>query len=144
MHPERTHWAKSLLFWGEGKRDEVFRNFLELKTRLYICNFIFVWKKDLVYRSCRSIFVNKKHIQKRKEGRKEIRKGERKNDWMTLKTKLNSSIISRRLLSPLRTGCHSYSGPWNILLVLCVSLSASFLVLTVRFGKSHLNSKSRF
>jgi len=88
----------------------------------------------------------KKYIQKRKEGRKERTRG-RTTEWMTLTTKLGSCIAGR-LLFPLRTGFHSHSGLWNVLLVLCLSLAASLLVLTAGLESHTLlpshTSKSRF
>ena len=101
MHPESTSWAKPSLFWGEGKRDEVFRNFLELKTRPYIHNYIFVWKKDSVRSDLVGLSLWTKSLSRRakKEAKKERKKKERMRGrmtaWMTLKTKCGS-CISRR------------------------------------------------
>lgn len=87
-----------------------------------------------------STFVNKNHIQKRKEG-----KEERKNDWMddTEDRPTLAATLLGGLLSPLRMGLHHTKGLWSVLWVLRMSLCASLLVLTVEFW-SHILLPSHF
>lgn len=134
MHPESTSWAKPPLFWGEGKRDDVFRNFLELKTRLYIHNYIFVWKKDSVHSDLVGLSLWAKSLSRRarKEAKEERKKKERMRRRMTarmtLKTKCGS-CISRRfyLLLGLATTPTPDSETPSWFRVFCLLLSSCWL-----------------
>lgn len=61
--------GKTLLLLGEGKGEEVFREFFELRNTLCICNWILVWKKIPCPRILHVYFVNSNYIKTRREGR---------------------------------------------------------------------------
>ena len=91
---------------------------------------------------CRSIFVNKELIQKSKEGRKERRNKGWEEEWLRdwhYRPNVAAAFLEDSLFSGL-VATHtpdSEMPSW-----FRVSLSASLLMLTARFGKSHLSSKS--